>query len=135
MSSRSQNPGIVLPNHLQEMSCKILHPFGRFMFGLAALPSAIMFVGCLWLPESPSWLVSRGACEHAREVLVRIRGTANVNEELQAIRTVCKEQESYDKKSKFLNYWRVGLSIDTTRSVKILRVVLFEFEPDVISRQ
>ena len=134
MSSRSQNPGIVLPNHLQEMSCKILHPFGRFMFGLAALPSAIMFVGCLWLPESPSWLVSRGACEHAREVLVRIRGTANVNEELQAIQTVCKEQETYDK-SKFLNYWRVGLSIDTTRSVKILRVVLFEFEPDVIPRQ
>ena len=104
------------------------------MFGLAALPSAIMFVGCLWLPESPSWLVSRGACEHAREVLVRIRGTANVDEELQAIQTVCKEQESYDK-SKFPNYWRVGLLIETTRSVNILRVVLFEFEPDVIPRQ
>ena len=134
MSSRSQNSGIILLNHLKEMSCKILHLFGRFMFGLAALPSAIMFVGCLWLPESPSWLVSRGACEHAREVLVRIRGTSDVNEELQAIQTVCKEQESYDK-SKFPNYWRVGLLIETTRSVKILRVVLFEFEPDVIPRQ
>ena len=98
------------------------------MFGLAALPSAIMLVGCLWLPESPSWLVSRGACEHAREVLVRIRGTSDVNEELQAIQTVCKEQESYHK-SKFPNYWRVGLLIETTRSVKILRVVLLSLNP------
>ena len=106
------------------------------MFGLAALPSAIMFVGCLWLPESPSWLVSRGACEHAREVLVRIRGTSDVNEELQAVKSVCKEQESYDEKSKFLNYWRVGLLIDTsTQSVKLFRVVRFEFEPDLIPRQ
>ncbi|PFX16033.1 putative metabolite transport protein YwtG, partial [Stylophora pistillata] len=69
------------------------------MFGLAAVPSAIMFLGCLWLPESPSWLVSRGACEDAREVLVRLRGTTDVNEELQAIQTVCKEEESFDKKS------------------------------------
>ena len=79
------------------------------MFGLAALPSAIMFVGCLWLPESPSWLVSRGGSEHAREVLVRIRGTSDVNEELQAVKSVCKEQESYDKKSKYLKYIIGGL--------------------------
>ena len=88
-----------------------------------------MFLGCLWLPESPSWLVSRGACEDAREVLVRLRGTTDVNEELQVIQTVCKEQESYDKKSKFVKYWRVGVLIDSsTRSVKFFRVVLFEFD-------
>lgn len=88
------------------------------MFGLATVPSAIMFLGCLWLPESPSWLVSRGACEDARKVLVRLRGTTDVNEELQAIQTVCNEEESYDKKSKILKIGRFEVLMDTfTRSI------------------
>ena len=86
--------------------------------------------------DIPSWLVSRGACEDARKVLVRLRGTTDVNKELQAIQAVCKEQESYDKKSKFVKYWRDGVLIGaSTLSVRFFRVVLFAFDPYVVSLQ
>ncbi|PFX13546.1 Proton myo-inositol cotransporter, partial [Stylophora pistillata] len=96
----------------------------RFMFGLAAVPSAIMFLGCLWLPESPSWLVSRGTCEDARKVLVRLRGTTDVNEELQAIQTVCKEEESFDKKSRFYEM----LTTSSTREALLVGCMLITMQ-------
>ena len=53
----------------------------RWMLGLAAIPSAAMFVGLFFLPESPRWLVSRDRDDEAREVLRRSR-TGDVDEEL-----------------------------------------------------
>lgn len=94
------------------------------MFGLGTVPSAIMFLGCLWLPESPSWLVSRGACERARKVLVRLRGTTDVAEELQAIQTVCNEEESYDKKSKLYEM----LTTSSTRKALLVGCMLLTIQ-------
>lgn len=70
------------------------------MLGLAAVPSIIMFFGCLVLPESPRWLVSRGFSERARKVLVKLRGTTDVNAELLAMKNVCEEEESFHKSGK-----------------------------------
>lgn len=64
------------------------------MLGLAAVPSIIMFFGCLALPESPRWLVSRGYHEQARKVLKKLRGTQSVDAELVAVKTVCEEEAS-----------------------------------------
>jgi MFS transporter, SP family, galactose:H+ symporter len=49
------------------------------MFGLAAVPAAILGVGMFWLPESPRWLVSRHLTDAARAVLQRIRGMGAVS--------------------------------------------------------
>ena len=62
------------------------------MLGLAALPSLIMFLGCLILPESPRWLVSHGSVDKAREVLVKIRGTEEVDQELREMKDVVREE-------------------------------------------
>ena len=70
------------------------------MLGLAAVPSIVMFFGCLVLPESPRWLVSRGHSERAKKVLVKLRGTVNVDAELEAMKNVCDEEESLYKSSK-----------------------------------
>ena len=72
------------------------------MLGLAGVPSIIMFFGCLALPDSPRWLVSRGHEEKAEKVLVKLRGTSDVSEELEAMRKVCEEKEASlsDGKSK-----------------------------------
>lgn len=70
------------------------------MLGLAAVPSIIMFCGCLVLPESPRWLVSRGYPERAKNVLVRLRGMPDVSSELVAMKNVCEEEASMYENSK-----------------------------------
>jgi SP family galactose:H+ symporter-like MFS transporter len=57
----------------------------RWMFGLAAVPAAILGVGMFWLPESPRWLMSKNLIDSARTVLERIRRTKDVGTELDDI--------------------------------------------------
>lgn len=45
----------------------------RLMLGLAALPSVIMWMGFLNLPESPRWLAGKGRMEEATQVLYTLR--------------------------------------------------------------
>lgn len=45
----------------------------RYMLGLAMVPSIIMFVGFLTLPESPRWLAQKGLKEQAAQVLRSLR--------------------------------------------------------------
>lgn len=44
----------------------------RWMFGLGLAPSALFFIGVLWLPESPRWLVKAGRGEKAAAILQKI---------------------------------------------------------------
>lgn len=41
----------------------------RAMFGVGAIPAALLFFAALWLPESPTWLIRNGKTERARKVL------------------------------------------------------------------
>ena len=59
----------------------------RWMFGLAAVPAAILAVGMFCLPESPRWLVSKNLIDSARTVLERIRRTKDVGTELEDIQS------------------------------------------------
>ena len=64
------------------------------MLGLAGVPSAIQFIGFLFMPESPRWLISRGHEEQAKKVLEAIRGSNNITEELEEIVESCKQSTS-----------------------------------------
>ncbi len=44
----------------------------RWMFGFGLVPSALFFIGALFLPESPRWLVKAGKTEKANDVLNKI---------------------------------------------------------------
>ncbi|RFD20421.1 sugar porter family MFS transporter [Komagataeibacter melaceti] len=46
----------------------------RLMVGLPVIPAAVLCVGCVFLPASPSWLAARGRFEEARRVLRSLRG-------------------------------------------------------------
>lgn len=68
----------------------------RWMFGLAVVPAAVLFLGMLFLPETPRWLVSRGRVEDARRVLGRHRTYSRleaVDGELREIQEAAREEE------------------------------------------
>jgi sugar porter (SP) family MFS transporter len=58
----------------------------RWMLGLAVVPGALLGAGMLFLPETPRFLVRHGHFDLAHTVLVKIRGTEDVDKELQAIK-------------------------------------------------
>jgi MFS transporter, SP family, xylose:H+ symportor len=48
----------------------------RWMFGFGVIPSVLFFLGVLWLPESPRWLIKAGKEEQAKKVLDKIGSAA-----------------------------------------------------------
>ncbi|KAM4569760.1 proton myo-inositol cotransporter-like [Odontesthes bonariensis] len=65
----------------------------RYMLGLSVLPAVLQFVGFLFLPESPRWLIQRGLTQKARRVLSQIRGNQNIDEEYDGIKNSIEEEE------------------------------------------
>jgi sugar porter (SP) family MFS transporter len=54
----------------------------RWMFGLGVVPSLLFFIGALWLPESPRWLIKAGQTNKAATVLEKIGGVTFARESL-----------------------------------------------------
>ncbi|CAN6463004.1 unnamed protein product [Victoria cruziana] len=74
--------GILVADVINYYTEKI-HPWGwRLSVGLATVPATLMFVGGCFLPETPNSLVEQGRIEEAKDVLRRVRGTDNINAEL-----------------------------------------------------
>ncbi len=65
----------------------------RWMIGLAVVPSALLFLGMLFMPETPRWLVSKDREEEAREVLRRTRDEVAVEAEMNDIKRVESQEE------------------------------------------
>ncbi|WCJ23819.1 Sugar transport protein 14 [Euphorbia peplus] len=73
--------GILIANLINYGTEKI-HPWGwRLSLGLATVPATLMFVGGIFLPETPNSLVEQGKLEEGRRVLEKVRGTKNVDAE------------------------------------------------------
>ncbi|KAG8510365.1 Proton myo-inositol cotransporter, partial [Galemys pyrenaicus] len=64
----------------------------RYMLGLAAIPAAVQFLGFLFLPESPRWLIQKGQTQKARRVLSQMRGSQTIDEEYDSIRSSVEEE-------------------------------------------
>jgi SP family galactose:H+ symporter-like MFS transporter len=64
----------------------------RWMFALAAIPSVVLVLGMLLMPESPRWLVSHNLINKATLALKRIRGSEKVSVELGEIQNSLAQQ-------------------------------------------
>ncbi|XP_076007864.1 proton myo-inositol cotransporter-like [Genypterus blacodes] len=69
------------------------HDGWRYMLGLSVIPAMLQFLGFLFLPESPRWLIQRGLTQKARRVLSQIRGNQNIDEEYDSVKNSIEEEE------------------------------------------
>lgn len=88
----------------------------RWMFGVTAIPSAVFFAAMFAVPESPRWLVKKGADAGARRILTRIGGESHASAELAAIEASLVDETGKGGFRDLLD-WRL-------RRVLILGVVL-----------
>lgn len=65
----------------------------RLMFGLAAIPAGLLFVGTVFQPESPHWLISTGREDDGRRVLERYRDSWEIDVEIRDIKRVDRDEE------------------------------------------
>ena len=67
----------------------------RSMFWAGFVPAIILFVGMLFVPESPRWLMKKGREAEARQVLERIHEASNVQAEYdQMVQSLVAEQKN-----------------------------------------
>jgi sugar porter (SP) family MFS transporter len=77
----------------------------RWMMAVMAVPSFLLFVSLLFVPESPRWLIEKHQNEPALKILTRINGTTEANREFKEIR----ESVGKEAKGKFVDCFRRGM--------------------------
>lgn len=65
----------------------------RLMLGLAAVPSLVLLVGMVFMPETPRYLVHAGEEDTARDVIEELPGDERPEERIEEIREVEQEEE------------------------------------------
>jgi sugar porter (SP) family MFS transporter len=65
------------------------------MFGLAAIPAVMLFVGMLTQRESPHWLIRQGREDEARGVLLRLRDGSDIYAEVAEVKQVAAHKVSF----------------------------------------
>lgn len=76
--------GIFVANLLNYFFAKMKNGEGwRYSLGLAAVPAIMIIIGAIFLPDSPNSLIERGQDAKAKEELIKIRGTPDVDDEFE----------------------------------------------------
>lgn len=65
----------------------------RWMLAIATIPATLLYLGMLFMPETPRWYASKKRYVEAREALLRIRRPSEVDRELTDIEEVVVDEE------------------------------------------
>ncbi|EMA52740.1 MULTISPECIES: sugar porter family MFS transporter [Halococcus] len=108
----------------------------RWMLWFGAVPAAILAAGTYFLPESPRWLIENDRIDEARAVLSRVRGTDDIDEEIEHIRDV-SETEAEGDLSDLLEPWVrpaliVGVGLAVIQQVSGINTIIY-YAPTILS--
>ena len=89
------------------------NPFSwRWMFYVGVFPAIILFVGMIFLPETPRFLIGKGDDVEGRRVLEKVEDPALVESAIAKIKEeIAMEQESVGFKELLSKTWRIPLMI------------------------
>lgn len=77
----------------------------RAMFYVGIIPAALLTIGAIVLPETPSWLVMKGRTEDAVRILNVIDSEQNPEEAIRAIQKTIEENQSQAGWKELLKPW------------------------------
>ncbi|WP_049902716.1 sugar porter family MFS transporter [Halococcus agarilyticus] len=108
----------------------------RWMLWFGAVPAAVLAVGTYFLPESPRWLVENDRLDEARDVLSRVRGTDDIDEEIEHIHEV-SETEAKGDLSDLLEPWVrpalvVGVGLAVIQQVSGINTIIY-YAPTILN--
>ncbi len=90
----------------------------RWMLGLETLPAVLYFIGLLFVPRSPRWLIMKSRWDEALEVMKKATGEANATEELKNIKATI-EAESVKEAMPFKDLFKKSMTLVLTIGVVI----------------
>lgn len=106
----------------------------RWMFGLGAVPAGLFFLGALFLPESPRWLMKSGKDDTAKTILEKIGGKSFVAESFPKIAESLKGNTKMSYKAAFsktvLPAVLVGIGLAVFQQLCGINVV-FNYAPKI----
>lgn len=109
----------------------------RWMFGLGLIPSVLFFIGTLWLPESPRWLLKVGKRPQAARVLAKIGDADFVADSMSSIerslRDVVKTHYAAIFKKGILPAVLVGIGLAVFQQLCGINTV-FNYAPRIFER-
>lgn len=102
----------------------------RWMLGVIALPAMLMFIGFIFLPESPRWLLLKNRVKSAQQVLTKIRSSrSEVAREMAEIeKDISLKQKGFHLLFHNSNFRRavfLGISLQVIQQLTGINVIMY----------
>ncbi len=106
----------------------------RLMFGLAAIPAVLMFVGMLFQHESPHWLIAQGREDEARAVLSRVRDDSDIDAEIAEVRELSGRTSSVRDllNPKVRHALTIGIALAVFQQITGINTIIY-YAPTLLS--
>lgn len=107
----------------------------RWMLGLAALPAIVLFVGMYFVPETPRWLIKHDFMDRARNVLRRLHGQQDVEQQIREIQETEQEEPEVGARELLAPWVRpmfiVGIGLAVLQQLVGINTIIY-YAPTII---
>lgn len=103
----------------------------RWMLGVACIPAVVLWVGMLFLPDTPRWYAMHGRYSEARDVLERTHHSRMVEREMAAIRkSMDSKSQKHARRQKTISVWMkrlvlLGIGIAMLQQLSGVNTIMF----------